>query len=164
MTDTSTFTPSHLNRMDTQRLAAYRHNLDFYQGAHWPTTSRHRQLVFNYAKVSIDKVTSFLIQGLNFACYPNSAHLSLRGAKRRGNLVIELDNSKGQYASPGEGALASLRFRSEIVLGLGYKTAAGNETSEAGTYWIDSWEYRSVSLRGGSRSNLSTFTLYCLDG
>jgi len=64
------FTPSHLNRMDTQRLANYRTNLDFYQGNHWPTTSRHRQLVFNYAKVSIDKVTSFLMQGLNFACYP----------------------------------------------------------------------------------------------
>jgi hypothetical protein len=27
--------------------------------------------VFNYAKVSIDKVTSFLMQGLHFACYPN---------------------------------------------------------------------------------------------
>jgi len=67
MTD---FNPSHLNRMDTQRLAAYRSNLDFYQGAHWPTTSRHRQLVFNYAKVSVDKVTSFLMQGLNFACCP----------------------------------------------------------------------------------------------
>jgi len=56
--------------MDTQRLAAYRSNLDFYQGAHWPTTSRHRQLVFNYAKVSVDKVTSFLMPGLGFACYP----------------------------------------------------------------------------------------------
>ena len=64
------FNPSQLNRTDTQRLAAYRSNLDFYQGAHWPTTSRHRQLVFNYAKDSIDKVTSFLTQGLNFACYP----------------------------------------------------------------------------------------------
>ena len=64
------FNPSYLNRMDTQRLANYRTNLDFYQGAHWPIMSRHRQLVFNYAKVSVDKVTSFLMQGLNFACYP----------------------------------------------------------------------------------------------
>ncbi|GAG05075.1 unnamed protein product, partial [marine sediment metagenome] len=82
----------------------------------------------------------------------------------RGNLVLELDNSKGQYASPGSGALASLRFRSEIVLKLGYKTPEGNLALEAGTYWIDSWEYQSVSLRGESRSNLSTFTLTCLDG
>jgi len=56
--------------MDTARLAAYRQNLDFYTGAQWPTISRHRQLVFNYAKVSIDKATSYLMQGLNFACYP----------------------------------------------------------------------------------------------
>jgi hypothetical protein len=67
----TSFNPASLNRMDTARLAAYRSNLDFYRGAHWPTTSRHRQLVFNYAKVSVDKVTSFLMQGLNFACYPN---------------------------------------------------------------------------------------------
>jgi hypothetical protein len=67
------FTPSQLNRMDTRRLSNYRTNLDFYQGTQWPTTSRHRQLVFNYAKVSIDKVTSFLTQGLHFACYPNPA-------------------------------------------------------------------------------------------
>jgi len=82
----------------------------------------------------------------------------------RGNLIIELDNSKGQYANPGQGNLATLKKRSEVVLKLGYKTSQGNESVEAGTYWIDSWQYRSVSLRGESRSNLSTFTLYCLDG
>ena len=64
------FSPAQLNRMDNQRLAAYRSNLDFYQGNHWPTQSRHRQLVFNYARVAIDKATSFLMPGLNFACYP----------------------------------------------------------------------------------------------
>ena len=79
------------------------------------------------------------------------------------SLVLELDNSKGQYASPGEGALASLRFRSEIVLELGYKTPSGKETSEAGTYWIDSWEYRSATLQGRA-TGTSTFTLFCLDG
>src|SRR3972149_11087870 len=68
MTD---FTPAQLARLDTQRLATYRTNLDFYQGSQWPTTSRHRQLVFNYVKVSIDKVTSFLMQGLAFAAYPS---------------------------------------------------------------------------------------------
>jgi hypothetical protein len=63
-------TPADLNRLDTQRLMAYRSNLDFYNGLHWQTTSRNRQLVFNYAKVSIDKITSFLTQGLAIACYP----------------------------------------------------------------------------------------------
>lgn len=86
-----------------------------------------------------------------------------RGVMERG-VTIELDNSKGQYALPGQGDLTSLRFRSEIVLKLGYKTPAGNEAVEAGIYWVDSWEYQSLSLRGESRSNLSTFTLNCLDG
>jgi len=72
-------------------------------------------------------------------------------------LRIELDNSKGQY-NVGEGLVPSLiNKRSEIVLELGYKTTAGNETSEAGTYWIDSWEYSSTP-------NQSLFTIRCLDG
>jgi hypothetical protein len=94
MTD---FNPSQLARMDSTRLAAYRTNLDFYQGSHWPTTSparqglaggRHRQLVFNYAKVSIDKVTSFLMQGLNFACYPEEGTDELKARARRAEQVL----------------------------------------------------------------------------
>jgi len=91
------FTPSHLNRMDTQRLANYRTNLDFYQGSHWLTTSparqglaggRHRQLVFNYARVSIDKVTSFLMQGLNFACYPGEGTDELKARARSAEQLL----------------------------------------------------------------------------
>jgi len=80
--------------------------------------------------------------------------LNIRGDR---GVIIELNNSKGQYASPGQGSLASLRFRSEIILKLGYKTAAGDEAVEAGTYWIDSWEY-------SSKHNMSRFILTCLDG
>ena len=68
MTD---FNPGQLARRDNDRLAAYRDNLSFYQGSQWQTSSRNRQLVFNYAKVSIDKVTSYLMQGLTSACYPS---------------------------------------------------------------------------------------------
>jgi hypothetical protein len=75
----------------------------------------------------------------------------------RGNLVIELDNSKGLY-NVGAGLVPALiNKRSEIVLKLGYKTTAGNEAVEVGTYWIDSWEY-------SSEANISRFTLNCLDG
>ena len=73
-------------------------------------------------------------------------------------LIIELDNSKGQY-NVGEGLVPSLiNKRSEIALKLGYKTTAGSEAVDAGTYWIDGWEYRSA------HPNLSSFTLFCLDG
>lgn len=82
------FNPSHLNRMDTDRLAAYRSNLDFYKGSQWQATSRHRQLVFNYAKVSIDKGTSFLMQGLNFACYPREATDELKARARSAEQLL----------------------------------------------------------------------------
>jgi hypothetical protein len=82
------FNPSQLARMDSTRLAAYRTNLDFYQGSHWPTTSRHRQLVFNYARVSIDKVTSFLVQGLNFACYPEEGTDELKARARSAEQLL----------------------------------------------------------------------------
>ena len=82
------FNPFQLARMDSTRLATYRTNLDFYQGNHWPATSRHRQLVFNYAKVSIDKVTSFLMQGLNFACYPEEGTDELKARARSAEQVL----------------------------------------------------------------------------
>ncbi len=82
------FTPASLNRMDTTRLATYRTNLDFYNGSQWPTTSRHRQLVFNYAKVPIDKVTSFLMQGLNFACYPEEGTDELKARARSAEQIL----------------------------------------------------------------------------
>ena len=84
----TSFSPTHLNRMDTQRLANYRTNLDFYQGNQWPTTSRYRQLVFNYAKVSIDKVTSFLMQGLGFACYPGEPTDELKARARSAERLL----------------------------------------------------------------------------
>ena len=73
-----------------------------------------------------------------------------------GHLRLELDNSRGQYASPGSGALASLRLRSEIILKLGYRTTAGDEASKVGTYWIEGWEHRSL------QPNEATFVLLAL--
>lgn len=65
MTD---FTPQSLLQQDRSRLSIYKQNLDFYNGSHWTERSRNRQLVFNYARVAVDKVTSYLMAGLNFAC------------------------------------------------------------------------------------------------
>jgi len=67
-----------------------------------------------------------------------------------GTLNLELDNHKGQYATPPA-------KRSEVVLKLGYRTSEGSEAVEVGRYWIDSWEY-------SSSPNTSTLTLVCLDG
>jgi len=82
------FTPSSLNRLDTIRLAAYKTNLDFYSGTQWQTTSRHRQLVFNYAKASVDKITSFLMQGLTFACFPGDDTDELKGRVKQAEQLL----------------------------------------------------------------------------
>jgi len=69
-----------LDQMDRVRLSAYRSNLDFYNGTQWSERSRYRQLVFNYVKIAVDKVTSYLMNELNFACEPE-----VGGQGKKGN-------------------------------------------------------------------------------
>ena len=64
------FNPQSLAQLDKSRFSDYKANLDFYNGTQWTETSKHRQLVLNYARVAVDKLTSYLMQGLNFACDP----------------------------------------------------------------------------------------------
>jgi len=64
------FKPQSLAQLDKSRFSTYKANLDFYNGEQWAERSKHRQLVFNYAKIAVDKLTSYLMQGLNFACDP----------------------------------------------------------------------------------------------
>jgi hypothetical protein len=46
--------------MDADRLRAYRESLEFYRGSQWPSRTRRnkRRLVFNYARVLVEKVTA----------------------------------------------------------------------------------------------------------
>jgi hypothetical protein len=64
--------PQRVSRMDLDRLKTYRDNLEFYNGIQWPGHPRHRErrLTFNYARVFIDKVTSYLTSGLGFNIDP----------------------------------------------------------------------------------------------
>lgn len=59
-----------LSNLDRDRFSGYKSNLSFYNGSQWDKASKSRQLVFNYAKIAIDKVTSYLMNDLNFACEP----------------------------------------------------------------------------------------------
>jgi len=58
-----------LNRLDIDRLRGYRELLDFYHGRQWEGRERRgeKRLTFNYAKVFVDKITSYLMSGINFA-------------------------------------------------------------------------------------------------
>jgi hypothetical protein len=58
-----------LNRLDIERLRRYKELLDFYHGRQWEGRERwgEKRLTFNYTKVFIDKLTSYLMSGINFA-------------------------------------------------------------------------------------------------
>ena len=69
--------PQSLQKKDLDRLRSYRENLDFYNGIQWLTPDssggrrRDRRLTFNYAKVFIDKITSYLMSGISFVVEPS---------------------------------------------------------------------------------------------
>ncbi|MFC2051897.1 hypothetical protein ACFLT4_04130 [Chloroflexota bacterium] len=62
------FNPTELNRRDVDRIRGYRELLDFYHGVHWEGRERRgeKRLTFNYARVFIYKVTSYLMSGTSF--------------------------------------------------------------------------------------------------
>jgi len=61
--------PMQLTHRDLDRIRRYKELLDFYQGKHWEGRDRRgeKRLTFNYAKVFVDKITSYLMSGINFA-------------------------------------------------------------------------------------------------
>ena len=64
--------PAQLRRQDGDRLRAYKDRLDFYLGTQWPRSRdrKARQLVFNYARAVIDKVTAYTLKGMTVGIGP----------------------------------------------------------------------------------------------
>ena len=61
------FNPTELARRDTERIRGYQTLLDFYHGIQWEGREKwgEKHLTFNYTKVVIDKVTSYLMSGVD---------------------------------------------------------------------------------------------------
>jgi hypothetical protein len=87
---------SQLNRQDVERLRRYRERLDFYQGQQWQGRERRgeKRLTFNYAKVFIDKVSSYLMSQVNFAvdAIDDLAEAKARQAEAALNEVYQENN------------------------------------------------------------------------
>jgi hypothetical protein len=68
----SDFIPAELLHRDANRLNGYRELLDFYHGLQWDSRERkgEKRLTFNYARVFIDKITSYLMSGVTYAVEP----------------------------------------------------------------------------------------------
>ncbi|MDE2801735.1 MAG: phage portal protein [Chloroflexota bacterium] len=79
--------PQQLEQRDAARMRAYRDNLAFYSGAHWPGTPRRRErrLTFNYVRTFVHKVTATLLAGMHVAVEPadGSSEAEARAAAAR---------------------------------------------------------------------------------
>lgn len=61
------FNPGQLQNMDNARFKRYKEMLSFYQGNQWQGKAHHneKRLTFNYARVIVDKLTSYLMNGFS---------------------------------------------------------------------------------------------------
>lgn len=87
------FSPSQLKRQDLGRLKKYQELLGFYHGRQQSASSRGRrsdkQLTFNYAKVVIDKVTSYLMSGLHYIVEPLEDSAQARARAERAQAALD---------------------------------------------------------------------------
>ncbi len=85
------FRPAQLDQRDTERLRHYRELLDFYQGKQWPgrATRGEKQLTFNYARVVIDKLSSYLMSGVHFNVEATDDSDEARAKAKRAEAALE---------------------------------------------------------------------------
>lgn len=120
------FIPTQLAHHDMDRLKKYKELLDFYYGRHWEGYAKRgeKRLTFNYAKVVIDKATSYLMSGINFAVDAVEDSDEARAKARRAESAL--------YQVYEANSLEQLDFETEIdcaILGdAGYKVIWDQET------------------------------------
>ena len=102
------FNPTVLNQRDLERLKGYKELLDFYHGHQWPgyRGRGEKRLTFNYAKVVIDKVASYLIAGINFTVRAQDNSDEARAGAKRAEAAL-----RRVYE---ENNLAELDFDTEV--------------------------------------------------
>jgi hypothetical protein len=124
---TNELKPADLSRRDTERMRRYRDLLDFYQGIQWPGRERtgEKHLTFNYARVVVDKMASYLMSGVKFVVDP--VEDTAAGREKAGRAETAL---KKVYEENG---LEQLDFETEVdcaVLGdAAYKVIWDPETA-----------------------------------
>jgi len=102
------FTPAQLNNRDIDRLKSYKELLEFYHGQHWEGYARRgeKRLTFNYAKVVIDKITSYLMGGITFTVEPTQDSDEARVRAQRAEQAL--------YQVYEDNNLEQLDFETEI--------------------------------------------------
>ncbi len=93
---------------DSDRIRGYKELLDFYYGRHWEGRERRgeKRLTFNYTKVFVDKVTSYLMSGIKFAVGAAQDSEEAKANARRAEQAL--------YQVYEENNLEQLDFETEI--------------------------------------------------
>ncbi len=93
---------------DSDRIRGYKELLDFCHGLHWESRERRgeKRLTFNYTKVFIDKVTSYLMSGMKFAVSAAQDSEEARANARRAEQAL--------YQVYEENNIDQLDFKTEI--------------------------------------------------
>ncbi|RJO63352.1 MAG: phage portal protein [Dehalococcoidia bacterium] len=126
------FSPAELSQRDGERMRGYKALLDFYEGHQWcARPSVEKRLTFNYARVVIDKLTSYLMGGMRVRA------ISSVGASGRTPAGGDGEAARAQAALDRishDNNLQQLDFDTELdcaVLGDGaYKVIWDSETGE----------------------------------
>ena len=107
MNQTTPF-PQRLAQLDMDRLRRYREFLDFYNGRQWPGAVRRweRRLTFNYAKVVVEKTTSYLMSDHAWTVEPWEDAQEARERARQAEIALD------QVAD--ENNLSQLDFDTEL--------------------------------------------------
>jgi hypothetical protein len=97
-----------LARMDIERIRGYQELLDFYNGRQWEGRERRgeRRLIFNYARVFIEKMTSYLMAGMSFNIEPLDDSEAARASVRKAESAV--------YKVYAENHLEQLDMETEI--------------------------------------------------
>jgi hypothetical protein len=77
--------PQQLTTLDSDRMRAYRGNLEFYEGRQWTESQRRRErrLTFNYARTIIEKTASYTMSGVASVVDPADGSPEAAEAARR---------------------------------------------------------------------------------
>jgi hypothetical protein len=97
-----------LAKMDLERIKGYQELLDFYNGRQWEGRERRgeRRLIFNYARVFVEKITSYLMSGISFNVEPYDDSEGARASARKAEQAI--------YRVYAENQLEQLDLETEI--------------------------------------------------
>jgi len=82
--------PQRLTTLDSERLRAYRGNLEFYEGRQWTESQRRRdrRLTFNYARTIIEKTASYTMSGLTSVVDPEDGSPEAAADARRSEQAL----------------------------------------------------------------------------